>query len=72
MPRYTTHRAYCSACDREVTVGVKEGYEVRPDEPIDGRAVVCFEHGTSCTGELCPLFGLPPDRMRRNLEEAQG
>lgn len=69
MNGYETHTAFCSACDRQVTVGIRAGYEVRPDGAIHPDAVVCFEHGQSCTGELCPLFGVAPERMGRNLRE---
>lgn len=63
-----THLAYCSACDREVEVAFKPGFTPEPGKPIPADAVICLAHGTTCTGALCPLFGLPPEQMRKNLE----
>lgn len=65
-----THNAYCSACDREVKVALKPGYEPVPGEPIPGDAYVCLAHGETCTGALCPLFGVPPKTMEENLESS--
>lgn len=63
------YTAYCSACDQEVRVTLKEGHE-GPDEPSihDAEAVVCLEHGKSCTGEMCPVFDVPTEEMREKLE----
>lgn len=61
------HKAYCSACDREVEVMV-------PDELPEGAlpsaqdptACICLEYGASCTGSLCPLFEVPTEQMEEN------
>lgn len=67
-----THKAYCSACDREVEVVV-------PDELPEGAlpsaqdptACICLEYGATCTGSLCPLFEVPTEQMEANyLREA--
>lgn len=65
-----THLAYCSACDREVKVTLKPGYTPEPGEPISQDAMVCLAHGDSCTGALCPLFGVPPKQMKENLDRS--
>ena len=65
-----THRAYCSACDREVEVTLKPDYEPKPGEGIPADAIVCLEHGSTCTGALCPLFGVPSETMKKNLEDS--
>lgn len=65
------HRAYCSACDREVEVTLKSGFTPRPGEPIPADAMVCLAHGDTCTGALCPLFGVPSEQMKKNLEESR-
>ena len=62
------HLAYCSACDREVEVTLKPGFTPEPGEPIPAEAMVCLAHGDTCTGALCPLFGLPPEQMKENLD----
>ena len=68
MSDVTTHRAYCSGCDREVTIGLLPAYEVVPGVPIDPAAVVCYDLGHACTGELCPLVGVETSAMRDRLE----
>ncbi len=52
------HWAYCSACDRQVEVVVKSDDEL-----------VCLEVGHTCTGALCPITDVPPDKMRETLDE---
>lgn len=72
MTEFVTHTAYCSACDREVKIGLRPGYRVEPGEPIDADAIVCHGLGDWCTGELCPLFGVEPARMRERLDMEGG
>ena len=43
------HKAYCSACDREVRVTLKPGADSDDPNPAD---LVCLDHGTVCTGSL--------------------
>jgi len=62
------HWAYCSACDRQVRVMVKPGTAL--DGPFDPSSVVCLEYGDRCTGALCPLFAVPSEQMKKNLEES--
>lgn len=59
--------AYCSACDKHVTIVVT-------DEPSqDGHAnlhdaeVVCLEIGEACTGNLCPIGAVSPNVMAARL-----
>jgi hypothetical protein len=33
--------------------------------------MVCLAHGDTCTGALCPLFGVPSEQMKKNLEESR-
>jgi hypothetical protein len=65
-----THLAYCSACDREVEVALAPGYEPAPGEPIPPEAMICLAHGDTCTGALCPLFGVPPEQLLDNLRRS--
>lgn len=64
--------AYCSACDRNVKVVVKPeaatGSGPRPFDPSD---LACLEYGEMCTGDMCPLFDVPTDQMRENLNRLQ-
>lgn len=59
--------AYCSACDKQVEV------MVRPDLPADQEAtaedLVCLAFGETCTGDLCPVFTVPTEEMKRRLED---
>ncbi|MDP2497993.1 MAG: hypothetical protein Q8W44_08440 [Candidatus Palauibacterales bacterium] len=65
-----THVAYCSARDQQVRVVYKEEMpeDVRPS-PHDDVGVVCLAHGEECTGDMCPLFDVPTEKMRKWLEE---
>lgn len=65
-----TRAAYCSACDRTVRVRVSEDTTEWPPDPAAAaeEGAVCLEHGEACTGEMCPIFGVPPETMKRNLD----
>lgn len=57
------HRIYCSACDREVEVLLREG--ITPGGTVgelDG--AVCSDIGPLCTGAACPIGATPPVRLR--------
>jgi hypothetical protein len=60
------HMAYCSACDRQVRVTLKPGASDDDPRPED---LVCLDHGEVCTGNLCPLFLVPPPEMKDRLNE---
>ena len=64
-----TRMAYCATCDRPVRVLVKKEAKPWPDasqpDPAD---IVCLEHGDTCTGSMCPLFDVPSEKMKENLE----
>lgn len=65
-----THFAYCSACDRQVEVLVREDLpEGHQPSAHDAANCVCMEYGESCTGAMCPLFEVPTEQMREALEE---
>lgn len=64
------HWAYCSACDRQVAVVVREGTG-EPD-PLTGKptdALVCLEAGHTCTGALCPITEASPEEMRKARQD---
>lgn len=62
--------AYCSACDRTVQVRVPADTTEWPPPPEAAaeNGAVCLEHGQACTGEMCPIFGVPPETMKKNLD----
>ncbi len=64
------HKAYCSACDREVEIALRPDFEPVPGEPIPTDAMVCLAYGDTCTGALCPLFGVAPEQMRDELDRS--
>ncbi len=66
----STQKAYCSACDHEVEVVLRPDFEMVPGEPIPTEAMVCLAYGETCTGALCPLFGVAPEQMRGNLDRS--
>ena len=55
---------YCSACDREVQVVLSQ--EREGDEP-ELTGAVCLDIGESCTGTMCPVCAVSPERIRRIL-----
>jgi hypothetical protein len=63
------HRAYCSACDRQVEVIVKPGARVNPETGEREAEIVCLEYGASCTGAMCPLCEVPTEEMKRSFEK---
>lgn len=64
-----TYEAYCSACDRPVTVvPLSEFPEDEWPDDASEHSVVCVDNSGTCTGELCPLFEVPTERMRELYE----
>lgn len=60
--------AWCSGCDRNVRVTVhprvaREGREPTPED------LVCLEHGDACTGDLCPIFDVPSEEMKKRYHD---
>jgi len=59
--------AFCATCDRPVRVMLKK--EAAPGEAVDPDDVVCLDHGEICgAGTICPIFDVPSEQMKRNLE----
>ena len=56
------HLAYCSGCDRQVKVAVNPEVMEKGMVPTL-KDLVCLEHGTACSGKLCPIFGVPSEEM---------
>ena len=54
-----THRIYCSACDKDVTIEIES-----PDDSEESdntlMNAVCLEMGEHCTGTFCPICAVPP------------
>jgi hypothetical protein len=69
--RMDRHWAYCSACDRQVEVMVTPSVDPDPatGEPV--QEIVCLEVGHTCTGALCPITDVLPDRMRDALRRME-
>jgi hypothetical protein len=67
-----TQFAFCSACDRPVRIAITPAptHEGQP-MPNDGPEVVCLEFGEKCTGEFCPMFGLPSILMGVRLARSE-
>lgn len=59
--------AYCSACDHNVRVVVSPRAR-KAGADADASDLVCLEYGEKCTGDMCPLFNVPSDQMREELE----
>lgn len=63
-------KAYCSACDRQVEVVVRDDLpEGTLPSARDPASCVCMEYGETCTGSLCPLFDVPTDQMEENYRK---
>lgn len=52
------HRVYCSACDREVELLLREG------AAGELAGAVCTDIGALCTGAACPICATAPVRIR--------
>jgi hypothetical protein len=63
--------AYCATCDRPVRVLVKKEAPAWPSpHDLDPDDVVCLEHGEMCgAGTICPIFNVPSEQMKENLDE---
>jgi len=62
-PRMDVHMAYCSGCDRQVKVVVDPEVVEAGRDPTRSD-LICLEHGTACTGKLCPIFDVPSEEMK--------
>lgn len=66
-----TRYAYCSACDQQVEVVVNPDLpEDERLEPSDPGELLCLEYSKSCTGAMCPLFGVTTEEMRLRYLDA--
>ena len=61
------HWAYCSACDRRVEVALIPA-KADPDTGTSAGEIICLEVGHTCTGALCPITDVPPEKMREALD----
>ena len=55
-----TKMIYCSACDREVAIIMREGQ-------LEGS--VCMDIGDHCTGTMCPICAQSPEDIREHVVE---
>ena len=62
-----THRVFCSACDREVTVAITDAPSHDGHANLHDSEVVCLEIGERCTGNLCPVGAMAPAVMAARL-----
>jgi hypothetical protein len=62
-----THLAYCSACDRDVSIVITDEPHEEGQAPITGAELVCLDIGERCTGALCPIGATPPVVMAARL-----
>ena len=63
-----THRAFCSACDRDVLLAFPEETDfVDGQAPIPDPQLVCLEIGERCTGSLCPVAAQRAEVMAGRL-----
>jgi hypothetical protein len=64
--------AYCTACDLQVPIAVTPGPVHGGQANLgDGPEVVCLHFGEHCTGEFCPMFGLPRILMGVRLARSE-
>lgn len=62
-----THLAYCSACDRDVSIVITDEPVDLGQAPVNGAELVCLDIGERCTGALCPIGATPPVVMAARL-----
>jgi hypothetical protein len=58
-----TRVIYCTGCDREVTVVLRDGHEAGGPEP-ELRGSACLEIGAGCMGTSCPICAVTEDEAR--------
>lgn len=54
-----TQLAYCSACDQQVRIVVTPSPLHGGQANLPDTEIVCLDFGETCTGAMCPMFGLP-------------
>jgi hypothetical protein len=59
---------YCSACDREVQLVLAEGRDGSAGDP-ELQGAVCLDIGESCTGAMCPVCAVSPEKLRQQLAQ---
>jgi len=57
---------YCTACDRDVEVVLRDGHEAGSAEP-DLVGSVCLDIGSGCTGSICPICAVSRQRILDEL-----
>jgi hypothetical protein len=62
---------YCSGCDQEVELLLRDGSESGGPHP-DLSGAVCMGVGRHCTGTTCPIAAVPPREMRKRVERIRG
>ena len=66
-----TRIVYCSACDREVELALRDGNEAGGPHP-DLSGAVCMDVGRHCSGSTCPIAAVGPREMRVRIERIRG
>lgn len=62
------HLIYCSACDREVEVLLRDGVRAAgATGKLEG--AVCMDIGELCTGTSCPICASAPAQIRSELAQ---
>ena len=59
---------YCTGCDRDVEVVLRDGSEAGGPHP-DLAGAECLEVGWRCMGTSCPICAAPPARANAMTEE---
>jgi len=50
-----TQTAYCSACDKDVSIVITDQPSSDGQASLNDSEIVCLEIGSQCTGGLCPV-----------------
>lgn len=66
-----TRLVYCSACDQDVELVMRDGNEASGPHP-DLSGAVCMDVGRHCTGTTCPIAAVPPRQTRVRIERIRG
>ena len=60
---------YCTGCDRDVEVLLRDGHEAAGPHPELAEAV-CLEAGWRCTGTSCPICAVRPEAVLDAMKAA--
>jgi hypothetical protein len=57
---------YCTACDRDVEVVLRDDHEAGAEKP-DLVGAICLDIGARCTGSVCPICAVSRQKIQEEI-----